>query len=135
MRSWQSYSDEVCLPWPASVNPLEFHFRLPVPLIDAPASSSMRCQTFQHVHCRVISSRVALLSPCPSHSDSFRPAPGVRSMTHVDWQPLRVVDLHWRIVNQRELLRLWIGDLAVQITENLTEKYPGQDLTRLEDSP
>ena len=56
-------------------------------------------------------------------------------MTHVDWQPLRVVDLHWRIVNQRELLRLWIGDLAVQIKENLTEKYPGQDLTRLEDSP
>src|SRR2546425_4384409 len=30
------------------------------------------------------------------------------------------------IVNQREVLRLWIGDVAAQITENLAEKYTGQ---------
>jgi len=35
------------------------------------------------------------------------------------------------IVNQREVLRLWIGDVAAQITEKLGEKYPGQDLTRV----
>ena len=38
------------------------------------------------------------------------------------------------IVNQREVLRLWIGDVAAQITENLAEKYPGQDLTRVADA-
>ena len=38
------------------------------------------------------------------------------------------------IASQREVLRLWIGDVAAQITEKLTEKYPGQDLTRVSDA-
>jgi len=38
------------------------------------------------------------------------------------------------IVSQREVLRLWIGDAAAQITEKLAEKYPGQDLTRVTDA-
>ena len=38
------------------------------------------------------------------------------------------------IASQREVLRLWIGDVAAQITEKLAEKYPGQDLTRVSDA-
>jgi len=38
------------------------------------------------------------------------------------------------IASQREVLRLWIGDVAAQITEKLAEKYPGHDLTRVSDA-
>ena len=38
------------------------------------------------------------------------------------------------IVNQREVLHLWIGDVAAQITEKLAEKYPGHDLARVADA-
>ena len=33
------------------------------------------------------------------------------------------------IANQREVLRLWIVDVAAQVNEKLAEKYPGEDLT------
>ncbi len=38
------------------------------------------------------------------------------------------------IANQREVLRLWIGDVAAQVNEKLAEKYPGEDLTRVADA-
>ena len=38
------------------------------------------------------------------------------------------------IANQREVLRLWIGDLSAQVNEKLAEKYPGEDLTRVADA-
>jgi len=38
------------------------------------------------------------------------------------------------IVNQREVLRLWIGDVAAQVRDNVSERYPGHDLTRVADA-